>query len=85
MQDLVEEMTQDDPAERLLIEDVVEEFSNIRKSLSGFKLRSPLISNNRYSLFSIIRCTRQALLTVQYIYSQKAAIPEPDPLHPRPQ
>ena len=77
MKDLVEEMTQDDPAERLSIEDVVEIFSKIRKSLSGFKLRSPLISNNRFSLFSIIRRTRQALLTVQYIVLQKAAIPEP--------
>jgi hypothetical protein len=40
MQDLVNEMTHINPVKRPLIEDVVAKFSYIRKSLSGFKLRS---------------------------------------------
>jgi hypothetical protein len=60
-----------------LIEDVVAEFSNIRKSLSVFKLRSPLVSKHELSLITIFRRTKQVLLTLQYIVSRKAAIPEP--------
>ena len=77
MQDLVNEMTHVNPVKRPLIEDVVEQFSNIRKSLSEFKLRSPLISKTNRTLFTILRHTKQALLTLQYILTHKAAIPEP--------
>lgn len=77
MQDLVNKMTHINPVKRPLIEDVVAKFSYIRKSLSGFKLRSPLVSKDKPSLFTIFRRTKQALLTLQYILSCKAAIPEP--------
>jgi hypothetical protein len=77
MQDLVDEMTRVNPAKRPLIEDVLAKFSHIRKSLSGFKLRSPLISKEKPSLFTIFGRAKQALLTVQYIFLRKAAIPEP--------
>jgi hypothetical protein len=60
-----------------LIEDVVAKFSYIRKSLSEFKLRSPLVSNHKPSSFTIFRRAKQALLTLLYILSCKAAIPEP--------
>jgi hypothetical protein len=77
MQDLVDEMTHINPAKRPLIEDVVAKFTHIRKSLSGFKLRSPLVSERKPSLFTIFRRAKQALLTVQYIFSSQAAVPEP--------
>jgi hypothetical protein len=77
MQDLVNEMTHINPVKRPLIEDVVAKFSYIRESLSEFKLRSPLISKTNPSLFTIFRGAKQALLTLQYILSHKAAIPEP--------
>ena len=77
MQDLVNEMTHINPIKRPLIEDVVARFSYIRKSLSEFKLRSLLVSEHNPSLFTIFRRTKQALLTLQYILSRKAAIPEP--------
>ena len=77
MQDLVDEMTRVNPAKRPLIEDVLVKLSHIRISLSGFKLRSPLISKEKLSLFTIFGRAKQALLTVQYIFLRKAAIPEP--------
>jgi hypothetical protein len=77
MQDLVNEMTHINPVKRPLIEDVVTKFSYIRKSLSEFKLRSLLVSKHNPSLFTIFRRAKQALLTLQYMLSCKAAIPEP--------
>ena len=69
MQDLVDEMTRVNPANRPLIEDVVARFSHIRKYLSGFKLRSPLVSKEKPSLFTIFGRAKQALLTPQYMFS----------------
>lgn len=77
MQDLVNEMTHTDPVKRPLIEDVVARFSYIRKSLSECKLRSPLISKHKPSLFTIFCRAKQAQLTLQYILSCKGAVPEP--------
>ena len=77
MQELIKEMTHINPMMRPSIEDVVANFSNIRKSLSEFKLRSPLISKGDRSLFTIFRGAKQTLLTLQYILSRKVAIPEP--------
>ena len=76
MQDLVDEMTHINPAKRPLIEDVVATFSDILKSLSGFKLRSPLVSKHKTSLFTIFCRAKQTLLALQYIFSRKAAVPE---------
>jgi hypothetical protein len=77
MRDLVDEMTHVDPAKRPLIEDVVAKFSHIRRSLSGFKLRSPLVSKHKPCLLTVFRRAKQALLTLQYIFLGKAAVPEP--------
>jgi hypothetical protein len=77
MQDLVNEMTHINPVKRPLIEDVVTKLSYIRKSLSELKLRSLLVSKHKPSLFTIFRRAKQALLTLHYILSCKAAIPEP--------
>ena len=77
MQELIKEMTHINPMMRPSIEDVVAKFSYIRKSLSEFKLRSLLISKADRSLFTIFRGAKQALLTLQYILSRRAAIPEP--------
>ena len=82
MQGLVDEMTHINPAKRPLIEDVVAKFSVLRKSLSEFKLRSPLVSKQKPCLLTIFRCTKQALLTVQYVLSRKAAVPEPPSIIP---
>ena len=77
MQDLVNEMTHINPVKRPFIEDVVTKFSYTRKSLSEFKLRFPLVTKHNPNLFTIFRRAKQAVLTLQYILSCKAAIPEP--------
>jgi hypothetical protein len=53
MEDLVTSMTQDNPAERPLIESVMQEFSRIRASLSKKKLRSAITSKNAPKVFEI--------------------------------
>ena len=68
MQDLIDEMTHLDPEKRSSIDDVVA--SHVRESLSEFKLRSPIISKNKPSLFAVFRHAQQALLTLQYIYTE---------------
>ena len=76
MHDLVNGMTRINPAKRPLIEDVIARFSRIRNSLGEFKLRSPLVSKHRPGPFAIFCRAKQAVLTLQYMLSRKAAIPE---------
>ncbi|KAI9509439.1 kinase-like domain-containing protein [Russula earlei] len=75
MEDLVDEMTDMNPSKRPLIEGVIVELSRIRESLSGFKLRSPIISKREPSLFAVFHRANQALRTLGYILSCKPAIP----------
>ncbi len=77
MHDLVNKMTNSYPEKRPFVEDVVAKFSDIRISLSEFKLRSPLVSKHKPCLCALFCHAKQALLTFQYILSRKAAIPEP--------
>jgi len=77
MHNLVAEMTHSDPTKRPSIEDVVAKFSLIHESLSSFKLRSPIISKRDPSLFSVFRCAKQILLTLQDIVLHNAAVPKP--------
>ncbi len=77
MDDLVASMTQDDPAERPLIEDALQEFLRIRASLSKRKLRSAITSKNAPKVLRIIRQAWQSVRTLQYIVSRRPAIPDP--------
>ena len=72
---LVDAMTDENPAERPTIENVISRFSYIRDSLSEFKLRSLIISKKDPSLVTSYRYVRQVVRTVEYIILQKAAIP----------
>ena len=76
MQDLIGVMTHTNPSKRPSIEEVVAMFSRVQESLSGFKLRSTIIAKHDSVLFSMFCRARQALRTVRYICSHKAAIPE---------
>ncbi|KAI0274579.1 hypothetical protein BGY98DRAFT_992687 [Russula aff. rugulosa BPL654] len=78
MQDLVDEMTHVNPAERPTIEDVVTRFSCIRESQEPFKLCSRLMSKHRLSLFTVFRHVNKAMLTFLYAFSRKAVVPERD-------
>jgi hypothetical protein len=75
MVDLVNSMTDENPAKRPTIENVISTFSRIRDSLSEFKLRSLITSKKDPSLFTTYRHARQAVRTVQYIILRKSAIP----------
>lgn len=77
MQDLVRAMTDDSPEKRPTIEEVIERFDHIRKSLSSIKLRSFVSVKKDPRLFTAFRHARQLIRTARYIVLQKAAIPIP--------
>ena len=55
MDNLVNWMTFDDPAERPRIEEVLEKFALIRASLSQSKLRSPITSRKVPKFFAVVQ------------------------------
>jgi hypothetical protein len=59
MRGLIDAMTDENPAKRPTIEEVIEKFDDIRSSLSTVKLRSPIISKKEPTMFSIFRHARQ--------------------------
>ena len=77
MENLVNWMTLDDPAQRPRIEEVLEKFAFIRASLSQGKLRSPITSRNIPKIFGVVQQARQSLRTMQYIVLRRPAIPDP--------
>lgn len=79
MEDLVASMTQDNPAERPLIEDVLQEFSRIRTSLGKRKLRSAITPENTPKIWGIIRQAWQSVRTLRYILSGRPSFPDSYP------
>ena len=79
MENLVASMTQEDPALRPRIEDVLLQFSYIKVSLSKRKLRSAIILKNSSKIVVIIRRARQSFRTLRrYVLPfQNPAILEP--------
>jgi hypothetical protein len=79
MEDLVDQMTKGDPANRPRIEQVIGRFTSIRGSLHNAKLRSALTSKQSHIIIRSVVQTRQFVRTAGYILSRKAAIPDPHP------
>jgi hypothetical protein len=77
MKELVEAMTDENPAMRPTIEQVIEKFEHIRASLSVIKLRSPITSKKDPILFTVFRHALQVARTVPYVVHRKPAIPIP--------
>jgi len=77
MEDLVNAMTSPNPADRPRIEAVILHFTEIRKSLSQIKLWSALTLKMSPWIVRVTQERRQNVRTIQYIISQKAAIPNP--------
>jgi hypothetical protein len=71
-------MTLEDPTRRPSIEDVIQNFTEIRASLRKGKLRSPMIPRRLPKLFWVVRQARQSIRTMRYIVSRRPAIPMPD-------
>jgi hypothetical protein len=76
MKELVDAMTDGVPEKRPVIEDVIERFSRIRNSLSGFKLRSPITSRKDVTPIIAFRYVQQTIRTVGYFLCQTPAIPD---------
>ena len=77
MEELIGAMTNEDPAQRPSIDEVIERFTVIQRSLSSTKLRSALTSRKVPRILSLFRQARQYLLTIRYTILQRAAIPNP--------
>ncbi|KAH8987529.1 kinase-like domain-containing protein [Lactarius hatsudake] len=77
MEELVDAMTNEDPAKRPSIEEVIERFTVVLESLRSTKLRSALTSKKLPRIFSVIWQARQYFHTIQYTLLRQAAIPNP--------
>jgi hypothetical protein len=75
MKELVDAMTDANPAKRPTIEEVIEKFDRIRRSLNAVKLRSPVRPKNDPTLFSICRHAMQLSRTLLYVIKGRPAIP----------
>jgi len=77
MSGLVNAMTNESPAMRPRIEEVIEKFDGIRRSLSIIKLRSPITSKKDHALFTVYRHVRQLTRTFGHVIHRRPAIPVP--------
>ncbi|KAI9462044.1 hypothetical protein F5148DRAFT_237621 [Russula earlei] len=77
MGDLVCAMTDENPARRPRIEDVIERFESICSSLSAVMLRSPITSKNDHTVCIVYRHLRQLTRTIAYVIHRRPAIPLP--------
>ena len=77
MEELIDAMTNEDPANRPSIEEVIKRFKVVLGYLRTAKLRSPLTSRKVPRVFSVFRQARQYLLTIKYTFFRQAAIPNP--------
>ncbi len=77
IRELVDAMTNESPAERPTIEEVVENFDSIRHSLTTVKLRSPITSKEDPTIFTMFRHAIQLARTLLYIIQRRPAVPVP--------
>lgn len=77
MRELVDAMTDHNPAKRPTIEQVVQKFGDICSSLSTIKLRSPITPKEDPTLFTVFRHARQLTRTFLYVIHRRPAIPMP--------
>ena len=77
MNDLVADMTQDDPTKRPNMDEVVARFEEIRKSLSSWKLRSRLVRRKDNALVGVFRSFAHWTRRIGFILRRVPAIPTP--------
>ena len=77
MRKLIDAMTDENPAKRPTIEEVIEKFDEIHSSLSTVKLRSPIISKKDPTIFTIFRHARQLTRSLLYVTQHMPAVPVP--------
>jgi hypothetical protein len=74
MEELINWMTNEDPARRPRIEEALQNFVRIRQSLSEGKLGSTMTSKETPKVFAVIQQARHSLRTVRYMVSRWPAI-----------
>jgi hypothetical protein len=77
MEPLVTDMVQNDPTKRPTMDEVITRFSEIRRKLSAWKLRSRISRKNELWPVTAWRSVSHWCRTVSYVLGRKAAIPEP--------
>ena len=77
MEPLVADMVQNDPTKRPKMDEVVTRFSEIRRKLSTWNLRSRIARKNELWLVTAWKSVGHWCRTVGYVLGRKAAIPEP--------
>jgi hypothetical protein len=77
MSGLVDALTDEDPAKRPTIEEVVERFDTICRSLSTVELHSLITSKNDPTLFAMFRYAIQLTRTLLRVIRRRPAIPIP--------
>ena len=78
---LVDDMCQDNPAERPKMDEVVVRFSEIQRSLSSWTLRSRVAEVDEHPMLGFFRSIRHWVRCISYIIRPKPAIPSPSSLH----
>jgi hypothetical protein len=73
--DLIADMTQDDPAKRPTMDVVVDRFNRIRQGLTNTKLRARIPDRNEGSIKSLYRHLSHLGRRVQYTISGLPAVP----------
>ena len=68
-------MVQDDPAKRPTMDEVVRRFEHIRKSLSGYKLRSRLVDRSESVVGTLFHGVGHLGQRVKFILQGLPAIP----------
>lgn len=74
---LVEDMVQDDPSARPTIDEVVQRFEEIRKSLTWWKLRSRLVENDEARGDRVARAFHHFFRTLAHIVCFHDSVPTP--------
>ncbi|KAF8494179.1 kinase-like domain-containing protein [Russula emetica] len=77
MRELIDTMTDENPAKRPTIEEVIDKFDEIRSSLSTAKIHSPITSKRDPTIFTIFRHARQLTRTLLYVIQRIPAVPVP--------
>lgn len=78
MNSLVDEMVHDDPSKRPTMDQVVECFDRIRKSLTGHKLRSRLADLEEGTVSTVLRNFIHLRKRIVYMISRLPPIPSLD-------
>ena len=82
MEPLIADMVQEDPSNRPTMDEVTTRFSEIRKSISTWKLRSRMTRKDEFWPVTAWRAVNHWTRTAGYVLARRAAIPEPGGLEP---